>query len=212
VGPQPDVRFYGEHVVGAAPSVLLLGCGTGRLALALCGPERLVVGVDASPRMLAHAEERRLALSPEHRAKVRFLTSDLRSLRMNERFDVILAPHNGLSLLPSDADLAAVFATVHHHLRPEGTFAFDVMNAAGIPGMALPHRRPFTPHLREKQRQAAKGTSGDGIRRWKVRQLLSEELDALLIREGFKVTERFGGFDGHPFSESDPMQVVVCSP
>jgi len=198
-------------VVGAAQSVLLLGCGTGRLALALCGPERKVVGVDASPRMLAHAEERRMALAPEHRAQVRFMTSDLRSLRLQERFEVILAPHNGLSLLPSDAELSAVFATVHHHLAPGGTFAFDVMSAAAITGMALPHRRPFTPHLREKQRGVSPGKSTDGIRRWKVRQLLAEELDELLHREGFTVTERYGGFDGHPFSDSDAMQVVVAS-
>jgi SAM-dependent methyltransferase len=208
VGPQSDVVFYADALHGAE-AVLVLGCGTGRLALGLASEERRVVGVDASPRMLHHAEERRQALPAEDRAQVRFVTSDLRSLRLADRFGAVVVPHNGLSLLASEQDLLALLATVKHHLAPEGTFAFDVVNAQEIGGWVPVHRRPFAPHLRERQRQSDKDVGG--IRRWKVRQLAAAELDSALIREGFVVTERYGDFHGRPFEPADASQIVVAA-
>jgi SAM-dependent methyltransferase len=211
VGPQADITFYAERVAKTSSSVLVLGCGTGRLVFGLCDGQRRVVGADNSLRMLAQAEERRQSLDASSRKNVQLVTSDLRSLRLTERFDTVLLPHNGLSLLSSDEDFASVLATVRHHLLPTGTFSFDVVHGRAVGGMPAAHRRPYAPHLRERHRNDTDEASG-GIRRWKVRQLGADEVDQVLAREGFVVTERFGGFDGHPFSPSDAVQVVVAAP
>jgi SAM-dependent methyltransferase len=109
------------QAAGIAPGmrVLELGTGLGHVSLLvsrLVGPEGAVVGIDRDPRMLEHAEQRRVAAGVEN---VHYVEADCRTFRDAEPFDAVVE-RLVLFHLPDAVDV------VRHHLgalRPGGIFA-----------------------------------------------------------------------------------------
>jgi SAM-dependent methyltransferase len=212
VQQEADVRFY-LHRLREVPqgAVLVLGAANGRVAWELARHASRVIAVEPSETMLAAAEAQRAAQPAEASAHLRFHRSDLRSLRLGERFSLVAAPQNALGLLTSRADLEAVVATVRLHLEEEGVFAFDVLNAPPrlVDGDAfMPPRLFFTPHLRESRRSA--GRAPLAVRRWRPRLFSPRELDQVFRDGGLIPVERYGSFDGKAFEPTDAYQVVVA--
>lgn len=103
---------------GIAPAsrVLSLGCGIGDTELLLAPYAGEIVGVDLSPKAVAHASEqaRRLAAN-----NVRFVAGEWQSaLSQHQKFDVVL----GVFFLHhlSDQELAAIPRQLLNVLRPSG--------------------------------------------------------------------------------------------
>jgi SAM-dependent methyltransferase len=220
VGSEADVAFYRRQLSQLEQPVLVLGCGNGRLAWELGEGRPSVLGVDPSPGMIALAEEGRARRAPATVGRVRFVTADLRSLRLADRFGAVLAPHNALALMPSVLDLEAMIATARHHLSPGGILLFDAINPSRASGPARDsdgeatldlwtHRNTFAPHLRERRR-VGHGT-GESIRRLRLRQFFPAEIDAALEGGGFVATHRYGRYDEKPFDVHDPLQIVAAS-
>ncbi|WNG39671.1 class I SAM-dependent methyltransferase [Archangium minus] len=217
VGQEPDILFYTRQATGHGGSVLVLGSANGRVAWALAEAGLSVLGVDPSERMVRAAEELRASETPEVSGRMRFLNADPRSLRLPERFPVVLAPQHALGLMGSHEDLEAFLATVRHHLEPGGVFAYDVLNPPAEPapsrdtdedepGAALEPRRPvFAFHLRERRQP---GTPL-GIRRLKLKPFSVEELDEAMKACGLTPRERYGRFDGKPFDPEDSRHIGV---
>ncbi|WNG14837.1 class I SAM-dependent methyltransferase [Cystobacter fuscus] len=214
VGQEPDLLFYTRQAQAQGGPVLVLGAANGRVPWTLAQAGLAVLGVDPSERMIHAAEEVRASESPEVSGRVRLLHADLRSLRLEERFPVVLAPQHALGLMASHEDLEAFLATVRHHLRPEGLFIYDVLNppvepgrpADEEPGAALEPRRPvFSFHLRERKRP---GTPS-GIHRLKFKPFSWEELEEAMKACGLTPRERYGGFDGKPFDPADAHHIGV---
>jgi SAM-dependent methyltransferase len=216
VGPDPDVLFYTRQVAERGGPVLVLGAANGRVAWPVAEQGQAVVGVDPSERMIRSAEERRVNEPNDVSARARFLESDIRALRLSERFPLVLAPQHALGLMGTRNDLDAFLATVCHHLSPGGTFVYDVLNPRrepvlprddDEPGAALEPRRPlFALHLRERRR--TEGASA--IRRLKLKHFSPDELDAALLAAGLTPRERYGRFDGKPFDLEDPRHIGVA--
>lgn len=112
-------------------SVLDLACGTGILAARLAASGRQVVGVDASPAMLAKARARCSEL-PE----VQFVEGDFRNVQLGRLFDAIVCAGNSLNYLSDSSELAAVFKVVAEHLRPGGVFVFDAFSELGMTALS----------------------------------------------------------------------------
>jgi SAM-dependent methyltransferase len=115
--------------------VLELGCGAGRVLLALAGAGHTATGLDSNPAMLRRAQA---AAAPA--GGVRLVQGDLRALDLGKRFRLILSPCNTLATL-QDADLPPLFARVREHLFAGGAFAFE----APGPGEALADHDPQEP-------------------------------------------------------------------
>lgn len=125
-----DKNYFGEaryvhdliqnHAPGAK-SVLDLGCGTGRhdFELAKFGYE--ITGVDMSEEMLSDARSSLSSLNPT----INFLPGDIRTVRLNRTFDVVVSLFHVISYQTSNADLQNAFSTVKNHLSPGGLFLFD---------------------------------------------------------------------------------------
>lgn len=90
--------------------VLELGCGGGNNAMHLKADFELLL-TDISTQMLAVSQ----ALNPECEHRV----ADMRSLRLDRRFDAVFV-HDAASYLTSAADVAAMLVTARHHLEPGG--------------------------------------------------------------------------------------------
>lgn len=222
VGQEKDLAFYAREAVARGGPVLVLGAGTGRIAWELALRGVRTVAVEPSLAMLEVAQERRAQEPAEASDRLSLLNEDPRSLRLSQRFPLVLAPHNALALSATLDDLDATLATVRHHLRERGVLLFDVLNPRREEESAMedaeegwqplegiePPRPVFAPHLRERSR-GPRGTT-QGIRRLRVRHFTVQEIDQALRDGGFEASERFGGFDRRTFSATDPIQVVIA--
>jgi SAM-dependent methyltransferase len=117
-------RVIRAHVP-APRRVLELGCGTGVHGILLAERGYDVVGLDISEEMLGVAARRVAGLPPRVAEHVRFLRGDVRDVRVEGRFDAVLALFHVLSYQLTNDDLRAVFAGVKACLAPEGVFIFD---------------------------------------------------------------------------------------
>ncbi|MBN1203908.1 MAG: class I SAM-dependent methyltransferase [Myxococcaceae bacterium] len=215
VGQDPDLLFYARQAGERGSPVLVLGAANGRVPWSLAVQGFPAVGVDASTVMLRSAEERRAREPKEVGDRVRFISSDVRVLRLEERFPLVLAPQHAMGLMATPEDLEAFLATVRHHLVPGGTFIYDVLNPPREaiirddeePRAPLEPRRPlFALHLRE--RKPPGGTAP--IRRLKLRHFSPEELEEALAVSGLTLRERYGRFDGKPFDLADSRQIGIA--
>lgn len=109
----------------AAKAVLELGCGTGKHAEMLIHRGFRVRGIDRSEGMLKEARERKSLLPVELASVLEFSSGDLCSVRLDERFDVVISLFHVMSYQTGNADLDAAFATAAAHLSPGGLFLFD---------------------------------------------------------------------------------------
>ncbi len=224
VGTEFDLTFYARlaaRAPGPEPTpVLVLGCGNGRVAFELVERGHRVTAVDPSRAMIAFAEQRCSELGLTSPRTLKLLEADLRSLRLAEQFSVVFAPQNALGLMGSLDELGALLATARHHLRPGGSFAFDLLNPAPLRSPAVerpdevgppPTRRiPYLPHLQERK-DATRVRSGRSIHRLKLRQFGAAEVDEALRQAGLVALERFGDFEGKAFDADDGLQVVVAA-
>ncbi|GAC1356952.1 MAG: class I SAM-dependent methyltransferase [Herpetosiphon sp.] len=125
---QSEATFIGKLLLEHAPaatSVLELGCGTGIHAALLAGQGYQVHGVDLSTVMLDGAEERRRSLPAVQAERLAFTVGDLRNVRLEQQYDVVVALFHVLCYQTTDDDLRAAFRTVRHHLKPGGVVIFD---------------------------------------------------------------------------------------
>ena len=97
----------------AAPPVLYLGIGTGRIAVPLHRAGIDLVGVDAHPDMLARLHARAPEIAT-HQALIA-------TLQLGDRFDLVIGPS---SILTEDDNLAAAV----RHVKPHGRVGMELMN------------------------------------------------------------------------------------
>lgn len=117
-----DLDFCLDFARGAG-SLLDLGCGTGMLAARLAGEGvESVFGADPAAAMLAVARQR------PGGDKVTWVEADARRLRLDRRFERIVLTGHAFQVFLSDADRAALLATIAAHLAPNGRFVFDSRN------------------------------------------------------------------------------------
>ena len=120
-----DFALAGARARGwSGGRVLELGCGTGNATVLLVRHGLEVVGVDASPAMLAVARQK----LPE----TELVVGDAREVALPGRFGLALAVFDVVNNLLDDGDLATVARRVHRHLLPGGVWAFDANTAAGL--------------------------------------------------------------------------------
>ncbi len=112
-----------KHLAGAK-SILDLGCGTGRHDILLVDSGYEVTGVDQSEEMLSIATTQ-CATNNISPSALNFHQGDIRAIRLENTFDVVVSLFHVMSYQISNEDLAAAFATARYHLKPGGIFIFD---------------------------------------------------------------------------------------
>lgn len=124
-----------RHCLETAPGKKAadIACGTGLHAhfLAECGAQ--VEALDVSEEMVGHARRRR------GHPNIAYRTGDMRSLQGGP-WDLVVCVGNSLSLLASQADLAATFRAVRKGLSPGGLFLAHLLNYTGNTARKPRHR------------------------------------------------------------------------
>jgi SAM-dependent methyltransferase len=120
-----------QYALGAH-SMLDLGCGTGRHAFEFAKRGYTVFGVDRSAEMLHRARQQQAELSPPLRDRLAFEHRDIRNLRLDRRFDCVVALFHVVSYQNSNEDVLAAFAAAKTHLCRHGVFVFDCWYGPGV--------------------------------------------------------------------------------
>ncbi|MDX2162645.1 MAG: class I SAM-dependent methyltransferase [bacterium] len=115
---------FQQHSDHPIKTVLDLGCGTGNHAIRLARRGYRVLGVDRSDQMLAAAWVKAGSLPPL--TEINFFHGDLRTVRLEQRFDAVVMLFGVLGYQTQNEDVAAAFASARAHLNPGGLLAFDV--------------------------------------------------------------------------------------
>lgn len=128
-----DVELYRNFAVRCNGEVLEVGCGTGRVTLALAEEGFTVVGVDNSTAMLALARERAAQLGLTER--VRLVQADIRTSGVldeaavgRERFALTIWPLNGFVHMLTGQDQLEALRNVYRALLPGGLLIVDLPN------------------------------------------------------------------------------------
>jgi len=124
-----ESQFIHQLIQSHAPdsqNILELGCGTGHHATILAEQGYNLHGVDISQEMLDLANQRKIKLTTEIASNLQFTHGDIRQIRLDQKFDVVISLFHVISYQTTNADLQAAFATAKAHLKPNGIFIFDV--------------------------------------------------------------------------------------
>src|SRR5258707_9417727 len=91
-GRLQDVAFYRDATRDFGDPILELGCGTGRITMALAEAGKRVTGLDLSERMLQRAEKKRAALRVEARERLHLVQGNMAGVDIGEKFRVVIIP------------------------------------------------------------------------------------------------------------------------
>ena len=145
-----DVAFYREIArrrLGGPGRILELGCGSGRVTVALARDGHQVVALDRSRPMLDRLRSRVAALPAAVAARITLVEADLRSFDLSSGppgaagpFPLAIAAFNVLEHLYTRGEVDACLRRVAAHLGPppDAAFAFDVQ----LPDLAWLIRDP----------------------------------------------------------------------
>ena len=128
-------RIFSQYAQIPVRRILDLGCGTGHHAERLAERGYEVVGVDRSPHMVGLARSRH----PKNHSTQHpdYYLDDLRSFRIDRKFDAAIMMFAVLSYQLEDHDVLAALETTRVHLREGGLLLFDFWY-----GPAVHHQRP----------------------------------------------------------------------
>lgn len=222
-GTPGDATFYRAATRGAS-RVLELGCGWGRIASQLAGPE--VLGLESDPGMRALAARRNPAL--------RVVPGDMRSFALGT-FDRVIVPFTGIYCLLTETDLASCLRCVRESLTPTGRFVFDAYAADAFHAEARPEDYPagrvelvacieqgaepldvfeYSRWDRDAQRMDATYVyvAENGETRAELtighRYLLRGQLEGLFADARLRLVSVDGSFDGAPYDGTEWLVVV----
>jgi SAM-dependent methyltransferase len=231
-----DVDFYRGFVTAVGDPVLELGCGSGRLLLALSGSGFRITGIDRSQAMLdlaARAVRRRgletsIAL---HRAEM--AEADLVP---GGPFGVVFVALNGLMHLSEARDQRRVLQSARNALDPRGLLLVDVLNPTPEALRSFDHSlvhegtwaledgtrvdkfatRRVSPASQTIQTDLWYDlTAPDGrLRRvatsFPMRYVHAAELELMLELAGFREWQLYGSYELDPFGDQSERLLVAA--
>jgi SAM-dependent methyltransferase len=204
-----DVPFYVELARETEGPIVELAVGNGRVAIPVAeATGRPVLGIDASPAMLAQARERAAAANVD----LELREGDMRDLELDEAAGLVYCPFRGLLHLPTWADRRRVFERVAASLRPGGrfawnAFAFDHAIASRLDGQ---HQEEPVPHsLRYAVGDNRIDIMLDGGGTSSIWWATRNEWLGLVNVAGLEVEALYGDFDRRPFDDESREYVWV---
>lgn len=121
-----DLGFYTAQARECGGPVLELGCGTGRVSLAIAAQGASVVGIDISPKMVEAARGKAVQRGLAERCT--FQTGDMAELHLADQFPLVIMPFRSFQSMLTAAEQRQALAGVRERLAPGGTLAFDTFN------------------------------------------------------------------------------------
>jgi SAM-dependent methyltransferase len=231
-----DIPFYRGLIPHADSSILELGCGTGRVLVSLARSCGFIQGIDRSEAMLAICRER-LRAAGVHGTIAGADAGDVTAFDLERSFDLALAPFRVFQNLETDEEVEGFFRCVRKHLAPGGSCVLNVFRPnmdletlrrewctpvdrvaweASIDGdrVVCYDRRPrmdpenlvLYPELIYR-RYSGKDLRGEVVLELVMRCYYPDQFEKLIVRHGFSVQNRWGGYAGERYGEGPELIV-----
>lgn len=232
----PDDLPFWEGIVPPGIRLLELGCGTGRALLHLAPRCRRAIGIDRSPDMLALCRTKAGGLRELSDDGLRLLEADLARFELDETVDLAIAPYRVFQQLVDEAAVAGMFRSVAGVLGPGGSLVLTAarfrpeLDETWPPGSEIHCWRVARDGTAVTCRATKRSVDGrvedlrlvydvlpEGAEPRRVavdlalRRYRAAELEAVVAANGFRVTGRWGGYEGEEWGEG-PELVVRCTP
>jgi SAM-dependent methyltransferase len=225
-----DLPFYRALVAEHGGPILELGCGTGRVALALAKDGEDVFGIDLAPAMLELLKQK---ADLDHIAMTVAL-GDLRSFTLGRTFPLVLFTYNTINHMLELDSLTRALASARRHMDEGSRLVIDTFQPSLAFLGADPERRRqilryLDPYTREETRLFEENhydaatqknrvtwiytTEARGevqTRDMTMRLYFPAELDALLTLSGFTIEAKYGDYDRRPFDKTSSKQLIVA--
>ena len=202
--------FYVGLARDADGPVVELAVGNGRVAIPVAqATRRRVIGIDASPAMLAEARAR----AAEEGVELDLREGDIREFELEEPAALIYCPGRSLLHLPTWADRRRCFERVAASLLTDGrfawtAFAFDHRVAAELDGKhtesPMPHTNVYS--VSDNRVDITLDDGGTGSLWWATKN----EWLGLLDVAGLRLDALYGGFAGEPLDDDSSEYVFVA--
>ncbi len=232
-----DIPFYIEYAQKLGGEVLELGCGTGRVSLALARKGINVTGLDLSSQMLDVFKQK---LTKEHglSGSIKLVHGDMADFKFNRKFSLVIAPFRAFQALTDDNDVLNSLACINKHLSDDGLFIVNVFKPFSVldgswcyeectqwerldeetgnyvikkhwgdkididKQIIYPH---FAYYVTDKNGKTTRETEDLSLKYYYEKQL-----EDILTKAGFEITERFGWYDKKPIAEANRELIFVC--
>jgi SAM-dependent methyltransferase len=233
-----DVAFYRDAARDCGDPVLELGCGTGRVTMAVAEAGKRITGLELSERMLERAVKKRNGLRVEARERVHLVQGDMAKFDLGEKFRLVIIPFRVFQHLLEVRQQMDCLECVRKHLMPKGRLILDVFQTDAERMHDPVHHRemlvseykaPDGRQVRITERVAAfyraeqrndvemifsvvhpGGRKERLVFAWTLRYFFRYEVEHLLARCGLKVTGLYGDFDRSPLSDSSPEMIYLA--
>jgi SAM-dependent methyltransferase len=231
-----DIEMYLGFAERTGGSILEIGSGTGRVALALAEKGHTVVGLELAEAMRAVAQQKadRTLLTD----RVEFIAGDMRRFQLDRHFGLIIVPLNTFLHNLTLDDQLATLACCKKHLRPGGLLVLDCFNPD--PAHAADDRRLIVQRSvidRETGQTALlllsratdwgqqlqeitylidrpdhKGVVQRAVLQASFRFIFRNELHLLLKLGGFEMKDVYGSYELEPFETGSDKLIAVANP
>lgn len=233
-----DIPFYMGYAQKTGGEVLELGCGTGRVAMALARQGIRVTGLDLSKEML-DVFKAKLEAEPDLRDKITIVHGDMASFNFKKKFQLVIAPFRAFQALTEDADVASSLCCIRECLSDGGLFIVNTFNPRPVMDESWcyqeeiqweridektgnhivkktwgdkidPVKQIIYPHF------AYKVTFTDGreesfIEDLQLKYYYEPQLQAVIETAGMQIVEKFGWYDYKSIVEAHRELIFVCS-
>lgn len=223
-----DVAFYVAEAARSGGPVLEVGCGTGRVALAIAGAGIGVTGLDRNGELLAGAAAKRRAAPEADARRLRLVRADMRAYAFRRGFTRVFLPFRVFQAMLTVPDQLEALSAARAALAPGGRLVLDLFDprldvlaeAAEGPAPLVATGRGFRDAAGEwRERVAARYDLDSQIvdltyvyervaeggavlertfDRLRVRYFTRWEFEHLLARAGYEVVALYGGWNGQP--------------
>lgn len=235
-----DIEFHVARAVESGGPVLELGCGTGRVLIPTARKGIEITGVDLAESMLSVCRVKLEEEEEAIRKRVSLHCADMINFDLGRTFALITTPFRSFHHLMTMEDQRACLQCIHRHLRDDGRLILDMFNPH-MPYLVDERKRVGFVKDKEQRLADGRGLSvavrdsevdttnqvilnetvytvmhPDGHRdtihhRFEVRYTFRWELEHLLARCGFEVEQVLADFDGTPFGEKDPSEMITIA-
>lgn len=206
--------------------VLDLGCGWGRHTRSLADLGYRVTGLDLSPRLIDRARAMANERDVPALGSLDFEVGDMRTHRMNRRFDLVVNLFTSMGYFDHDQDDLKVLQNAFHHLRDGGYLVLDYFDTDHTLGHLVPSETKNFPNFRAHlKREVVEGRLRKEIRiedfnaesgsnppffMEMVRCYSPKDLENLLLQAGFQPVHRWTHYDLRLGSESGPRCIWLA--
>ena len=145
-----DLPFYIGYAKAQKGNVLDIGCGTGRVSLALAKSDSNmnITAVDLSESMLGVFRDKLAIESRDVVRQIEVLHGDFTEMTLRKKYSLVIAPNRVFQLLPEGEYVMKFLSCIHSLMDDNGLFIVNVYNplwvARGVHNLKKPNLSHFS--------------------------------------------------------------------